>query len=73
MSGEKIIVLVNVLLFLSLLGKINGLNYFAIITWIIALILLFRNTNYKVMKFFYLVLAVFLGLTFVYLLRYSQQ
>lgn len=72
MNGEKIIVLVNVLFFLSLLGKINRLNYFAIIIWIIALILLFHNTNYKVMKFFYIVLAVFLGIIFVYLLWYSQ-
>lgn len=68
MKGEKLMFWVNLLFFLSLIGRIRGLDYLMIISWIIVLILLYRNTGYKVMKVFYVILSLFLFLLLIYLI-----
>jgi purine-cytosine permease-like protein len=68
MKGVKLMFWVNLLFFLSLIGRIRGLDYLMIISWIIALILLYRNTGYKVIKVFYVILGIFLLLLMIYLI-----
>lgn len=60
MNGEKLMLVANILLLLSIVGQTKGMKYFSLLTWIIALILLFRESGSKFMKGYYVLLITVL-------------
>ena len=60
MNGEKLMLVANILLLLSIVGQTKGMKYFSLLTWIIALILLFRESGSTFMKGYYVLLITVL-------------
>lgn len=73
MNDRKLMRLINLLFFFSLIGGATGLQYLMIIIWIIALALLFQRNNYKVMKIFYLVCILLLLFLLIFLHFRTQE